>query len=74
MEVQNFTTKVIKASEGKFLTQVDDTVSIESRITSDTIALGKNDSAENYKEISEEEANEIRKKQEEYVLEKQRKA
>lgn len=66
MKVDEFTTKVIKAEPGKFLTQIDETISIDKRIVADTLAIGKNDSADNYKEINQEEANRINEEKEEY--------
>lgn len=51
MKQETFTTIVLHAEEGKFLTQAAD-VPIEARVIGTTIALGKNDSPENWKEIS----------------------
>lgn len=61
--VQNeFKTTVITAEEGKYLTQSFE-VDIENRVVASTIALGKNDTVENWKEITKEEADTIRKQQ-----------
>lgn len=61
--VQNeFKTTVIAAEEGKYLTQSFE-VDIENRVVASTIALGKNDTVENWKEITKEEADTIRKQQ-----------
>lgn len=61
--VQNeFRTTVIAAEEGKYLTQSFE-VDIENRVVASTIALGKNDTVENWKEITKEEADTIREQQ-----------
>lgn len=64
MITSEFKTIIINAESGKYLTQKDD-VDIENRVIASTIALGKNDSVDNYKEITEEEAEAIRTAQEE---------
>lgn len=64
MIIEEFKTIVIKASEGKFLTNANE-VEITERIIATTIALGKFDSADNYKEISAQEAEEYKRLQEE---------
>ena len=56
-------TKVIRPSEGYYLTQVDEEVSITDRMVATVIAIGKNDSPDNYKEITQEEADAIRAEQ-----------
>lgn len=66
MEVENFNTRVLIAKEGMYLTQVDDNVTIQDRVIADRIALGIGDSAINYKEINEQEADEIRNAKCEY--------
>ena len=63
MIIEEFKTIVIKASEGKFLTNAKE-VEITDRIIATTIALGKFDSADNYKEISAQEAEEYKRLQE----------
>ena len=55
MKSEQFTTTILEAEEGHFLTQAKD-VDIKDRIIASKIALGKYDSAENWKEISSEEA------------------
>ena len=55
MEAKQFTTTILTAGEGYFLTQVAD-VDINERIVASVLALGKNDSPENYREITAEEA------------------
>ncbi len=60
METTQFTTTVIKADNGKFLTQSGD-IDIKERVISTTIALGKNDSVLNWREISATEAESYRK-------------
>lgn len=66
MEVESFNTRVLIAKEGMYLTQVDDNIAIQDRIIADRIALGVGDSAINYKEITEQEADEIRSAKYEY--------
>lgn len=58
MVQSEFTTIILKADEGMVLTQVGDT-SLNERILASEIALGRYDSADNYKEITETEAMEI---------------
>lgn len=55
-----FTTIILKAEEGKYLTQVED-VDVTRRLIASEIALGKHDSAENYREITAAEAEVIRR-------------
>lgn len=57
MNTANYTTTILTPDEGKFLTQVQD-VDIEQRIVADRIALGTNDSPENWREITKAEADE----------------
>ena len=59
MKQEEFTTTIIEPDEGKFLTQVAD-VAPEERIISDKIALGRNDSPANWREITSEEAAQLR--------------
>lgn len=58
MIVKEFNTIVITADEGKYLTQNSE-LDINNRVIATTIALGKNDSVDNWKEISKEEGNSI---------------
>lgn len=58
MKIENFTTTVINAEEGNYLTQVAD-VDIKERLIVKTVALGRYDSADNWKEIPEHEAQRI---------------
>lgn len=55
MVIEEFKTIIIKASDGKYLTNAKD-VDINERIIATTIALGKFDNPDNYIEISAEEA------------------
>lgn len=66
MEQSKFQTIVLTASEGMYITQTAD-VEILNRIVAETVALGKNDSANNYKEITKEEGNAIREEQEKLI-------
>lgn len=62
MIIKDFNTTVITAEEGKYLTQSFD-LDIENRVIATTVALGKNDSVDNWKEITKEEGNTILKEQ-----------
>lgn len=62
MIIKDFNTTVITAEEGKYLTQSFD-LDIENRVIATTVALGKNDSVDNWKEITKEEGNTIVKEQ-----------
>lgn len=63
MITKNFTVQVLEPSEGYVLTQVED-VDVMNRILSDRVYLGVNDSADNWKEITEAKAQEYRDEQE----------
>lgn len=56
--------RVIKPSEGYKLTQAGE-VEIEDRVISNLVYLAANDSADNWKEITDAEADEIVKQQKE---------
>lgn len=58
-------TTIIKPDEGYYLTEKDPDIDIRQRSLSTAIALGKNDSADNYIEIDEAQAEEYRKLKEE---------
>lgn len=60
MITKNFTVRVLEASEGYVLTQVED-VDVMNRILSDKVFLGVNDSEDNWKEITAAKAAEIEK-------------
>lgn len=62
MVQSEFKTIILTAEEGKYLTQSFD-VDIEKRVIGTTIALGKNDSVDNWKEITKEEADTIKQAQ-----------
>lgn len=57
--------KVLKASENKYLTQTKD-VDIQDRIVGTIVYLASTDSEENWKEISEEEGNQLLIQKQEY--------
>lgn len=59
MTLNNFTTVVITPDEGKFLTQKAD-VEIKDRVIATTVALGKDDSPDNWVEISKAQADEYK--------------
>lgn len=58
MIVKDFNTTVITADEGKCLTQNFE-LDINNRVIATTIALGKYDSVDNWKEITKEEGDTI---------------
>jgi len=58
MKTNTYTVQIIEPSEGYKLTQAAD-VDILERIISNKIYLAINDSVDNYKEITDAEANEI---------------
>lgn len=62
MEATTFTTTVLTAGEGKSLTQSGE-IDIMQRIIASRVALGRNDSPENWTEISQEQADEYRRQQ-----------
>ena len=64
----NYTVVVLEPSEGHTLTQSQD-VEIQDRILSKKVFLAVNDSPNNWKEITDAEADEIRLAQEEYTKE-----
>lgn len=59
-----FTTIIIEADPGNYLTQADENIELKDRTVATKIALGKFDSADNYKEITKEEADAIKAEQE----------
>lgn len=65
MKLENYTVQILVPTQGYKLTQSSD-VAINERTISDRIVLGKYDSASNYKEISNEEAEAMLKEIEEY--------
>lgn len=62
MTTSSFTTIILKPEAGHYLTQKAD-VDIKERVLATTIALGKNDSQDNYIEIDEETAEAYRAEQ-----------
>ena len=63
MTSENYSSVIIKAKEGFYITEKDDSIDIKKRIIATAIALGTNDSAANYKEITAEEADKLKKMQ-----------
>lgn len=55
MKTEEFTTVILRAESGKFLTQTAD-VPINERAVAETVAVGRNDSPDNWKEIEADEA------------------
>ena len=70
MVQSNYTVIILQPSEGYTLTQSAD-VKISERILSKKVFLAINDSPENWKEITDEEAENIRIQQEELAKEKE---
>lgn len=70
MVQSNYTVIILQPSEGYTLTQSRD-VEISERILSKKVFLAINDSPENWKEITDEEAENIRIQQEELAKEKE---
>ena len=68
----NYTVIILQPSEGYTLTQSKD-VEVQDRILSKKIFLAVNDSPDNYKEITDKEADEIRAEQERLAKEEQEK-
>lgn len=63
MKTNEYKTTIITAADGKYITNADD-IDIKDRLIATSIALGKFDDAANYKEITKEEADELKKQQE----------
>lgn len=72
MEISNFTVKMIVPTSGHTLTQAED-VKLEERIFSKKVWLGVNDSEKNWKEITDEEAEGLKKELEALTLEMEKK-
>ena len=68
----NYTVIILQPSEGYTLTQSKE-VEIQDRILSKKIFLAVNDSPDNYKEITDKEADEIRAEQERLAEEERKK-
>ena len=68
----NYTVIILQPSEGYTLTQSKD-VEVQDRILSKKIFLAVNDSPDNYKEITDKEADEIRAAQERLAEEERKK-
>lgn len=63
MTTSQFTTTVLRPDEGHYLTEANE-VDIKERSFSTVIALGVNDSADNYMEINEAEYQALKAEQE----------
>ena len=64
MKTESFTTVILEAEDGNYLTQSSDSINLIDRIVASRIALGRNDSPENWKEIPQAEGEEIKRNQE----------
>ena len=65
MTTSQFTTIILKPSEGFVLTQADEKTPLAKMVFASQIALGSNDSLENWKEITVEEAERLKEEQKE---------
>lgn len=63
MEFKETTLRILKAAEGHKLTQSADDTELGARITTAIVYLAVGDKAENWKEITDAEAEEIRQAQ-----------
>lgn len=66
---EEFKVRVIMPSEGYLLTQASDDVEIQNRVFSDKVFLAVTDAPENWKEITIEEAEQIKAEQERLATE-----
>lgn len=64
METKQFTTTIITAAEGKSLTQADNDLDIRQRVIAKLVAIGANDTPDNWVEITAEQADAYRAEQE----------
>ena len=74
MEQTSYTTRVLTPSQGHKITQADDNTNLKDRFFSDKVFLASTDKAENYKEITDAEAEELMRQQQEALAEEQAKA
>ena len=65
MITENYSSVIIKAKEGFYIIEVDDSIDIQTRRIDRAVALGTDDSADSYKEITAEEADELKRLQDE---------
>lgn len=65
MTSENYSSVIIKSNEGFYITEKDDSIDIRNRTIATAVALGTNDNADNYKEITADEADELKKMQDE---------
>ena len=72
MKKSNYTVQIIEPSEGYTLTQSKE-VEVQDRILSKKIFLAVNDSPDNWKEITDKEADEIRVEQDRLAEEERKK-
>ena len=64
MKISQLSATFLEADENKYITQIDETVELKDRIVATKLALGKYDSADNYKEITKEEGDAIKAEKE----------
>lgn len=65
MNIRRFTTTIIKATEGFILTNASGDIDIKDRLFASELALGANDSEDNYIEMPIEKARSLMEAQEE---------
>lgn len=70
METKDFTTTILTASENMYLTESDESINIENRSVITEVALGKNSSVLDWKEITKEEGDNILNEQAEIIQNK----
>lgn len=70
MKTSNFTVQVLQPSEGMLLTQSAD-IDLKNRVFSKKVFLSVNDSPDNWKEITTEEAGELKAQKEALIAEEQ---
>lgn len=59
MRQTSYTTRVLRADEGRYLTQADPTLPDSARVVTDTVYLAANDDPAAWKEITADEAGRI---------------
>lgn len=64
MTSEQFATTILTAAEGHFLTQADNDTPIANRVVATTIALGRHDAPDNWREIDAAEAERYKQEQE----------
>lgn len=63
MRQTSYTTRVMRADEGRYLTQADGSIADKDRIVTDTVYLAVNADPADWREITADEADRIRRAQ-----------